>query len=222
VKHAAEGSESKTVGSDVDPKPKSIGDSGPRKSGSSAAAAAFAGGMAQQWIAAVTDMVDFYAPYTVDVSERVWSGRYSRVDAASDTTRLFQRLARDWSVAWQKGTESISSWAEVTVRPTSGADPGRSARTREHTTLMVKSRSENARVSVTDLTRIGRTQATIKSSDITIKPAVIKEPGSAYVTLEVDTTNVPPGLYEGSLVAGAGGKEAPALFFVSHAQPVEP
>jgi hypothetical protein len=167
-------------------------------------------------------MVDFYAPFTADVTERVWSGRYSRVDAANDTSRLFQRLARDWSVAWQAGMDSISNWAEVTVRPTAGADPGRSARTTEHTTLMVKARSDQARVSVTDLTRVGRTPATIKASEVTITPPVIEEAGRAYVTLQADTTNVPSGLYEGALVAGAGGKEAPALFFVSHAQPAEP
>ena len=85
---------------------------------------------------------------------------------------------------------------------------------------MVKARSDKARVSVTDLTRIGRKPATIKASEITITPSVIQDAGPAYVTLEADTTDVPTGLYEGALVAGAGGKEAPALFFVSHAQPV--
>ena len=49
---------------------------------------------------------------------------------------------------------------------------------------------------------------------------MIKDAGPAYVTLEADTTDVPSGLYEGALVAGAGGKQAPALFYVSHAQPV--
>ena len=45
----------------------------------------------------MTDMTEFYAPFTTDVTERLWSGRYGRVDAANDTSRLFQRLARDWS-----------------------------------------------------------------------------------------------------------------------------
>ncbi len=40
--------------------------------------------------------------------------------------------------------ESVSNWAEVTVRPTAGADPGRSGRTIEHTTMMVKARSDKA------------------------------------------------------------------------------
>ena len=84
---------------------------------------------------------------------------------------------------------------------------------------MVKARSDGARVSITDLTRVGgTTPATIKASDITITPSVIDKAGRAYVTIQADTTNVPAGLYEGSLVAGAGGKEAPALFYVSHAQ----
>ena len=38
------------------------------------------------------------------------------------------------------------------------------------------------------------------------------------MTIEADTTSVPPGLYEGALVAGAGGEQSPALFYVSHAQ----
>jgi hypothetical protein len=221
VQRAAKVSAVQAAGGSIDPKPGSVGDSDPRVSWSREGAAAFTGGVAEQWIGTVTDMVDFYAPFTADVTERVWSGRYSRVDAANDTSRLFQRLARDWSVAWQAGMDSISNWAEVTVRPTAGADPGRSARTTEHTTLMVKARSDQARVSVTDLTRVGRTPATIKASEVTITPPVIEEAGRAYVTLQADTTNVPSGLYEGALVAGAGGKEAPALFFVSHAQPAE-
>ena len=170
----------------------------------------------------VTDCVGFYAPFTVDVTERVWSGKYGRVDAANDTSRLFQRLARDWSRAWQAGMDNVSTWAEVTVRPTAGADPGDSARTTEHTTLMVKARSDKAQVSISDLTRIGRTQATIKASEITITPAVIQSAGHAYVTIQAETSRVPCGLYEGALVAGAGGKQAPALFYVSHAQPAQP
>jgi hypothetical protein len=221
VQRAAKVSAVQAAGGSVDPKPGSVGDSDPRVSWSREGAAAFTGGVTEQWIGTVTDMVDFYAPFTADVTERVWSGRYSRVDAANDTTRLFQRLARDWSLAWQAGMESISQWAEVTVRPTAGADPGRSARTTEHTTLMVKARSDQARVSITDLTRVGGTPATIKASELTITPPVIEEAGRAYVTIQADTTNVPSGLYEGALVAGAGGKEAPALFYVSHAQPAE-
>ena len=84
---------------------------------------------------------------------------------------------------------------------------------------MVKARSDNARVSISDLTRIGRTAATIKASEVMITPPVIEEAGRAYVTIQADTSNVPCGLYEGALVAGAGGKQAPALFYVSHAQP---
>ncbi|HXP33895.1 MAG TPA: hypothetical protein VN820_07735, partial [Acidimicrobiales bacterium] len=119
------------------------------------------------------------------------------------------------------GMDSMSNWADVTVRPTAGADPGRSARTTEHTTLMVKARTDKARVTISDLTRIGRRQATIKASEVTITPPVIEQAGNAYVTIQAETTRVPCGLYEGALVAGAGGKQAPALFYVSHAQPVK-
>ncbi len=46
----------------------------PGSRGPTEGAAAFTGGVAEQWISTVTDMVDFYAPFTTDVSERVWSG----------------------------------------------------------------------------------------------------------------------------------------------------
>jgi len=221
VQRAAKVAEVQAAGGSVDPTPGSVGDSDPSVSQSAEGVSGFTGGVAQQWISTVTDMVDFYAPFTADVTERLWSGRYGQVDAANDTTRLFQRLARDWSRAWQAGMDSVSNWAEVTVRPTAGADPGRSARTTEHTTLMVRARSDKARVSISDLTRIGRRQATIKASEVTITPPVIEEAGRAYVTIQAETSNALCGLYEGALVAGAGGKQAPALFYVSHAQPAE-
>jgi hypothetical protein len=50
---------------------------------------------------------------------------------------------------------------------------------------------------------------------------VIDTAGVAYVTIQAETSKVPCGLYEGALVAGAGGKQAPALFYVSHAQPAK-
>jgi hypothetical protein len=203
---------------ETDPTPGSVGDSDPSEPSWSGNASAFTGGVAEQWISTVTDMVDFYAPFTVDVTERVWSGRYQREDCANDTTRLFQRLARDWSRAWQTGMETMTQWAEASVRPTAGADPGRSGRTVEHTTLIVEARSGRARVSVSDLTRIGRRSAIIKSSEVKITPPVVDQAGCAYVTLEADTTKVLPGLYEGALVAGVGGEQSPALFYVCHAQ----
>jgi hypothetical protein len=202
----------------ANPTPGSIGDSDPRLSWSTEGAAAFTGGVSEQFIETVTDMMDFYGPFVTDVSERVWSGRYGQTDLANDTSRLFQRLARDWSRAWQTGMDGMSNWADVTVRPTAGADPGRNAHTIEHTTLMVKARSDDARVSITDLTRVGDKAATVPSSAFTLTPSVIEKAGPAYVTVQAETSKFPAGLYEGSLVAGTGGKQAPALFYVSHAQ----
>jgi hypothetical protein len=210
--------EAKQLTGGTDPTPGSVGDSGPNGSATDERVAGFTGGVVEQWVGTVTDMVDFYAPFTVDVTERVWSGRYGQVDAANDTSRLFQRLARDWSRAWQAGMENVQQWSEASVRPTAGADPGRSGRTVEHTTLIVEARTGKAPVTVSDLARVGRRAATIKSSDVKITPAVVEKAGCAYVTLETDTTRVPSGLYEGALVAGAGGERSPALFYVSHAQ----
>ncbi len=214
--------EAKELAGSGDPTPGSVGDSDPTDPSWGQNAAAFTGGMAEQWIDTVTDMVGFYAPFTVDVTERMWSGHYRQEDAANDSSRLFQRLARDWSRAWQTGMESVQNWGEATVRPTAGADPGRSGHTIEHTTLLVEARSANARVSVSDLTRVGRQAATIKSSEVRIFPPVLDDAGTAYVTLEADTTRVPCGLYEGALVAGVGGGQSPALFYVSHAQSPPP
>ena len=83
----------------TDPTPGSVGDNDPSAppSGAAADAAAFTGGVVEQWTTCVNGMTEFYAPFTADVSERLMSGRYSRVDAANDTSRLFQRMARDWS-----------------------------------------------------------------------------------------------------------------------------
>ncbi len=210
--------EAKELAGGSDPTPGSVGDSGPTDTSSDDGTAGFTGGVAEQLIGTVTDMVEFYAPFTVDVTERVWSGRYGPVDAANDTSRLFQRLARDWSRAWQVGRDNVQQWSEASVRPTAEADPGRTGRSIEHTTLVVEARSGKARVSVSDLTRVGRRAATIKGSEVKITPPAVEDAGCAYVTLEADTTNVPCGLYEGELVAGAGGEQSPALFYVSHAQ----
>jgi hypothetical protein len=210
--------EARDMAGGKDPTPGSVGDSDPTQSSWGGNASAFTGGVAEQWISTVTDMVDFYAPFTVDVTERMWSGHYWQPDAANDTSRLFQRLARDWSRAWQTGTETMRQWAESTVRPTAGADPGRSGRCLGHATLMVEAKSDQAKVTVSDLTRVGRRPATIKSSALRIIPPVVEKAGCGYVTLETDTTNVPCGLYEGALMAGVGAEQFPALFYVSHAQ----
>ncbi len=210
--------ETKVLEGGTDPTPGSVGDSDSDDASSNQRFATFTGGIAEQWVATVTDMVEFYAPYTVDVGERLSSGRYTQQDAANDGTRLFQRLARDWSRAWQAGVQNAAYFAESTVRPTAAADPGRSGRTVEHTSLMVEARSPKARVSISDLTRISDSPAVIRATDVKISPAVVEDAGAAYVTIEADTTNVPCGLYEGALVAGAGGAQSPALFYVSHAQ----
>ena len=85
---------------------------------------AFTGGVAEQWIGTVTDMVDFYAPFTVDVGERFWSGRTSGWTPRTTPAASSSASPAIGRVAWQAGTESIANWAEVTVRPTSGRGSG--------------------------------------------------------------------------------------------------
>jgi len=131
---------------------------------------------------------------------------------------------RDWLIpdhrarASPMGVVSVSNWPEVTVRPSAGADPARSARTMEHTTRMVTARSDDSRVSITHLTRVGEKAATIPSSKFTVTSWVIDKVGPTNVPVQAESSKFPPGLYERSLVAGAGGKQAPTLFCVSHAQ----
>ena len=69
-------------------------------------AAAFTGGVAEQWIGTVTDMVDFYAPFTVDVTERVWSGRYGP-GGRGERHQLASSSASPGigRVAWQAGMD---------------------------------------------------------------------------------------------------------------------
>ena len=98
VQRATEVSAVQAAGGSTSATPGSVGDSDPRVSWSTEGAAAFTGGVAEQLIDSVTDMMEFYGPFVTDVSERVWSGNYGQVDLANDSSRLFQRLARDWSL----------------------------------------------------------------------------------------------------------------------------
>ena len=161
-------------------------------------------------------MMDFYGPFVTDVGERVWSGHYGQTDAANDTSRLFQRLARDWARTWRIATDGVSIWVEMTGRSTAGAEPGRSAATTEHTVLMAKSRSDDSAVSITDLTRVGKKVAIIPSLELIVTPSVIDKVDRAYVTVQAENINSPPASMKGPLVAGTGGNQAPALFCVSH------
>ena len=208
-------------GASVDPTPGSVGDPNPDVSEPGADSRAFTGGVAEEWTSTVTDMADFYGQYASDVGARMWSGTYGQKDAAQDSTRLFQRLARDWSRAWQAGTDAAANWAEADVQPTAGSNPGRSGHTIEHTALMVPTPSRESDVSISDLHRIGRRAHTIPSTAISIDPpSVGPGEGPAYVTVQTDTTDTPCGLYEGSLMVGVE-TPVPALLYVSNASPAE-
>ena len=136
------------------------------------------------------------------------------------TNTLHNSVATDVCPEWSTWVERAATVSAVRGAGGSpcGRPPGRSARTMEHTTLMVKERPDDGRVSITDLTGVGETAATIPSSEFTITPSVLEKAGRAYVTIQAKAGRFPAGLYEGSLVAGNGGKQAPALFYVSHTQ----
>ena len=74
---------------------------------------------------------------------------------------------------------------------------------------MVKARSDKARVSISDLTRVGGTPAVIKSSDVTVTPAVIDKAGRAYVTIQADTSTCPLASTRVELVAGTVRQAGP-------------
>ncbi len=224
VRRATAVAATQAAGGSVDPTPGAVGDSDPSLSDPDpAGAAAFTGGFAEQWVTTVTDMAQFYSEYATDVGARLWSGRYGRTDAAEDSSRLFLRLARDWSRAWQAGMEATANWADADVEPTAGGQGGKNRRTVEHTSLLVPAQSKPSPVSITDLQRVGVRAATVKASDITIIPAAV-DAGDApeHVTIQADTTNVACGLYEGELIVGTSGMErVPALFYVTKARPAE-
>lgn len=226
VRRATSVAATQAAGGAVDPTPGSVGDSDPSLSDPDpAGAAAFTGGFTEQWVSTVTDMAQFYGEYATDVGTRLWSGTYGRTDAAQDSSRLFLRLARDWSRAWQAGMEATANWADADVEPTAGGDAAaaRNRRTVEHTSLLVPAQKKSTTVAITDLTRVGVRSAVLKASDITVTPSTV-DAGTApeHVTIQADTTAVPCGLYQGELILGASGMErVPALFYVSKARPDE-
>lgn len=226
VRRATSVAATQAAGGSVDPTPGAVGDPDPSLSDRDAeGAAAFTGGFAEQWVDTVTEMAQFYSEYATDVGTRLWSGRYGQTDAAHDGSRLFLRLARDWSRAWQAGMEATANWADAEVEPTAGGDAsaGRNRRTVEHTSLLVPPQTQPAPVSITDMTHVGVQAATIKASDFTVTPATVDVGDSPeHVTIQADTTNVPCGLYEGELIVGASGMDrVPALFYVTKARPDE-
>jgi hypothetical protein len=222
VRQATTTAATELTGRSTGPKRGAVGDDATARSGSTADKAAdLTQGYAERWVSTVTDMAQFYGPYASDVGSRLWSGKYTQADAAQDSTRLFLRVARDWSQAWQAGTEMAANFAESEVPPTGGADPGSgSLRSIEFTKMDVPPQVRDTTVSVTDLARVGLPAATIKASALTVEPTTIG-PDTETVTIEADTTDVPCGLYEGSLLLGPTGRpsQVPALFYVSNARP---
>lgn len=221
VRRATVHAAARTSGS-VDPTPGSLGDSDPGLwDPIDDGAAGFTAGYGQQWTDTVTDMAQFYSDYATDVGSRLWSGRYQREDAAQDSGRLFLRLARDWSRAWQAGTDVAVNWADADIPPRPGRGPSGAGRTIEHTTLLVPPQIDTVPVSVTDLTQVSSEPATLAASHITPTPATVRPSLSpAHVTIQADTTTTPCGLYQGELILGdPAADRVPALFYVSKARP---
>ncbi len=105
--------------------PGAIGDEGAFSDApKSDSATAFTEGYGEVWADAVSDMAHWYSDYATDVGRRMWSGKYGQADATPDASRLFLRLARDWSRSWQAGTDYATNLAEADVEPTAGAPAG--------------------------------------------------------------------------------------------------
>ena len=150
------------------------------------------------------------------------SGREPTVGRTPPTTPAASICAwPDWSQAWQAGLKATANWSEADVPPTPGAGPtGRRGRTVEYTTLLVPPRPEATPVSISELKRVGRRAATVSPSAITVTPTSVgPDQNSVHVRIQVDTTDLLCGLYEGSLVLGGLVTRVPALFYVSHARP---
>ena len=208
-----------------------IGDGAPDDSGAGQAAAGFAQGYAQQWADCVTNMAHFYGDYATDVGNRMWSGDYGTKDATEDSSRLFLRLARDWSRVWRASSVVAEGLADADVPPTGGVPSGGAwKRAIEYTTILVPSPQKASTVSVSDLRRIGTSKAEIKAKALKVEPEMIpgrgaKKGSPALVGVRVSTDSTPaaPGLYEGDLTVRAhGGEESrsPVLFHVSKSRPL--
>ena len=197
------------------------------------AASGFTRGYAEQWADCVSEMAHFYGAYATDVGNRLWSGGYGTNDATEDSSRLFLRLARDWSRAWRAGTEVAEGLAGAEVPPTGGVPSGRGIwkRSLEYTTVPVPAPDKQAAVEVTDLSRIGVAPANIKAGAIKLDPLRIGAQGSdtdagelVGVTVLADTTSIPPGLYQGELIVRPDSAEplrSPVLFYASKARPLK-
>ena len=113
--------------------------------------------MPEQWAECGDGCAQFYGEYATDVGARMWSGTYGRVDAAQDSSRLFLRLARDWSPrpgrpGWRPPPTGLTPmWSR---RPAAVAT-GKGRRTVEHTSLLVPARSKATPITITDLKRVG-------------------------------------------------------------------
>ena len=197
------------------------------------AASGFSSGYAEQWADCVSEMAHFYGAYATDVSGRLWSGGYGTRDASEDTSRLFLRLARDWSRAWRAGADVAQGLAGAEVPPTGGVPSGAGIwkRSLEYATVPVPAPDKPASVEVTDLSRIGVTKAIISATVIKLDPLRIAakaadEDAGKRVGIRVlaDTTSVAPGLYQGDLIVRPDSGEPlrfPVLFYASKARPLK-
>ncbi len=209
-----------------------LGDAGAEDGKAGEAASGFTRGYANQWADYVSDMAHFYGAYATDVGSRLWSGEYGTKDASEDSSRLFLRLARDWSQLWRAGTEVAEGFAGADVPPTGGVPSGKGVweRSLEYTTVLVRAPDKPAAVEVTDLSLIGVTKAIIKAAAIKLDPvgigATASNPdGGELVEVRVlaDTTSIPPGLYQGDLIVRPDSGEPariPVLLYASKARPL--
>lgn len=197
------------------------------------AASGFTRGYAEQWADCVSDMAHFYGAYATDVGNRLWSGEYGTKDATEDSSRLFLRLARDWSRVWRAGTEVTEGFAGSEVPPTGGVPSGKGIwkRSLEYATVLVPAPDKPAAVEVTDLSLVGVNKASIKAGAIKLDPVRIgaRAPDSdagelVGVRVLADTTSIPPGLYQGELIVRPDSGEplrSPVLFYASKARPLK-
>lgn len=230
MKEATKTAAEQLEGSPVGETHGALGDAGADDASATEAAAGFTRGYAQQWADCMSGMTDFYGNYATDVGNRLWSGQYGPKDAAEDSSRLFLRLARDWSRVWRAGNVVAEGLAGADVPPSGGVPSGGGAwkRSLEYSTVFVPAPSTTVTVEVSDLSRVAKKQATIRSKAIKVDPARIDgRPGNGgsepvSVRLLTDTTALPPGLYEGELtLRSKDGHDttAPALFYASGARP---
>lgn len=176
--------------------------------------------ISDRWVQSVSDAANDYSSYAADVAARLCSGTYGRAEASQDSSQLLLMLARDWARVYQATTELAAKVAGVDIPPRTVSGPGSGSGgstqgTREFFTVLLPAPTSSLPLTLTDLDHVDVDGATLKSPDLTVTPTNVgPTPDPADIHIELDTTRVPAGPYEGSMLLGTGPAQQSAVAHV--------